>query len=140
MHSAKKLPALRYTHARYDDYVEEAKKTDKDGLNAWEREKQQLKLFDTWLNWQDKMPDDCNVQHPLIQHVIRRWPMPESFAEVIGFLPVRAESCWPVQRTRSWSGGCSGCRAGHRSPVTPFWKKTLFSLPADMSSQKIAWG
>lgn len=91
---AKKLPALRYTHVRYDDYVEEAKKTDKDGLNAWEREKRQFELFDIWLNWQDKMPNDCNVQHPLIQHVIRRWPMPECFAEVIGLLPVGAESCW----------------------------------------------
>jgi len=83
---SKKLPALRYTHLRYDRYVEEAKTPDKDGLNAWERKKAVLKAYDVWLNWSENMPNDCDIQHPAIQHAARRWLMPDSFAEIYDYL------------------------------------------------------
>lgn len=95
---AKKLPALRYTHLRYDTYAEAAKQRDERGLDDWDREREQLTLYDTWLNWSDKSPNDCNIQHPLIQHVIHRWPMPECFAEIYNYfalhLQLAAQSCW----------------------------------------------
>ena len=95
---AKKLPALRYAHLRYEEYVQAAKQRDEQGQNAWDREKQQLALYNSWLEWSDKMPNNCSIPDPLIQHVTRRWPMPESLAEIYNYLALHielgAQSCW----------------------------------------------
>lgn len=94
----KKLPVLRYTHVRYDDYVEQAKQPGQDGLNAWEGQRRNLALYDTWLTWPNQMPNDCRLQHPLIRHVVRRWPMPENLPEVYNYfslsLQLMARDCW----------------------------------------------
>ncbi len=95
---AKKLPALRYTHVRYDDYVEKVKQPGQDGLNAWEGQQRNLAMYDTWLTWPNQMPNDCDIQHPLIQHVVSRWPMPENLPEVCNYfsllLQLMARDCW----------------------------------------------
>jgi len=95
---AKKLPALRYTHVRYDDYVEKVKQPGQDGLNAWEGQQRDLALYNTWLTWPNQMPNDCDIQHPLIQHVVRRWPMPGNLAEIYDYfsltLRLAARPCW----------------------------------------------
>ena len=44
------------------------------------------------------MPNDCDIQHPLIQHVVRRWPMPENLAEIYNYFSLTfqlaARPCW----------------------------------------------
>ena len=81
----KKLPLLRYTHARYDDYVEKLKQRDEQGRDAWDLNRAKLEAYDTWLNWSHQMPDDCNIRHPAIQHAVHRWPMPDSLAEIYDY-------------------------------------------------------
>ena len=97
-HRSKKLPALRYTHVRYDDDVEELKQRDEQGRDTWDLDKAELKAYDTWLNWSNQMPNDCNIQHPSIQHAVQRWPMPDSFAEIYDYfalhIGLNAESGW----------------------------------------------
>ncbi len=97
-HRNKKLPALRYTHARYDDYVEELKQRDEQGRDAWDLNRTKLEAYDTWLNWSNHMPDDCDIQHPIIQHASRRWPMPDSLAEIYDYfalsIGLSARSGW----------------------------------------------
>ena len=97
-HRSKKLPALRCTHVRYDDDVEEWKQRDEQGRDTWDLEKAELKAYDTWLNWSDQMPNDCNIQHPSIRHAVQRWPMPDSFAEIYDYFALHiglsAQSGW----------------------------------------------
>lgn len=97
-HRSKKLPALRYTHVRYDDDVEEWKQRDEQGCDAWDRERAELEADDTWLNWASQMPNDCNIQNPTIRHNVKRWPMPDCFAEIYDYfarkIRLAARSGW----------------------------------------------
>lgn len=86
---SKKLPALRYTHVRYDDFVEEQKRRDGQGLDAWDANRAELEAYDTWLNWCSQMPNDCDIQNPIIQHAVGRWVMPESLAEIYDYFALR---------------------------------------------------
>lgn len=65
--------------------MEELKQGDEQGRDAWNLNRAKLEAYDTWLNWPSQMPDDCDIQHPIIQHASRRWPMPDSLAEIYGY-------------------------------------------------------
>lgn len=108
---AKKAGEIRYSHIRYDEWFAKLREKDENGLDAWDHIKERLQQNDTWLNWQEKWPNDYPAQQSgrFAPDVARRWPMPEGLADFYGCeslsLYLDAEHCYGCRENAELTRG-----------------------------------